>query len=114
MQGCIFCKIINGEIPSSMVYEDERVVAFKDINPAAPVHVLIVPRTHVESIREIDSGNADILVDIHKAAIKVAEKLGILESGFRLINNCGKDGGQTVMHLHYHILGGANLGPKII
>lgn len=114
MENCIFCKIIKGEIPSQIVYEDEKVVVFKDINPVAPVHVLIVPRVHIESVRDIGEGNADVIADIHFAANKVAEKLGISQKGFRLINNCGADAGQTVPHLHYHLIGGVKLGPKII
>lgn len=113
MKDCIFCKIINKEIPSSVVYEDEEVIAFNDINPAAPVHVLIVPKTHIESLREIDETNAGILADIHLAANKIAGKLEKLHGGYRLINNCGKDAGQTVPHLHYHLIGGVDLGPKI-
>jgi len=114
MEGCIFCKIINGEIPSAKVYENDKVVAFKDINPAAPVHVLIVPKVHIESIKDINTDNAGILVDIHLAANKVAEQAGILDRGYRLINNCGPDAGQTVPHLHYHLIGGTSLGLRII
>lgn len=114
MDGCIFCKIINKQIPSDVVYEDDRVLAFKDIKPVAPVHVLIVPKTHISSVKDINTENADVLKDIHLAANKIAGKLGISEKGYRLINNCGPDGGQTVMHLHYHLIGGTNLGPKII
>ncbi len=114
MEDCIFCKIINKEIPSSIVYEDEKVIAFNDINPASPVHVLIVPKVHVENVMELDESNAGCLIDIHGAAAKIARQLGISEKGFRLINNCGPDGGQTVMHLHYHLLGGVNLGPKLL
>lgn len=114
MDNCIFCKIINKEIPSSIVYEDEKVMAFKDINPEAPVHVLIVPKQHIANVNELNEGNASIMADIHLAARKVAEKLGISESGYRLINNCGPDAGQTVYHLHYHIVGGRKLGTKIL
>jgi histidine triad (HIT) family protein len=114
MGGCIFCKIANKEIPSTIVYEDDKVIAFNDINPVAPVHVLIVPKVHIESVRDIDSQNADVLIDIHLAANKVADKLGISEKGYRLINNCGPDAGQTVMHIHYHLIGGSSLGPKIL
>ena len=114
MENCIFCKIINKQIPSDVVYEDDTVIAFKDIQPAAPIHVLIVPKTHISSMKEINPDNADILKDIHLAANKIAEKLGISDKGYRLINNCGADAGQTVMHLHYHLLGGKTLGPKII
>lgn len=114
MEGCIFCKIINKEIPASVVYEDDHVMAFNDIQPVAPVHVLIVPKVHIQSIKEINMDNASYLVDIHMAAQKIAAKLGILEDGFRLINNCGTNGGQTVPHLHYHLIGGKNLGAKLI
>jgi histidine triad (HIT) family protein len=114
MEDCIFCKIVNREIPSTIVYEDDKVIAFNDINPVAPVHVLIVPKVHIESVKDIDSQNANILIDIHLAANKVADKLGISEKGYRLINNCGPDAGQTVMHVHYHLIGGTSLGPKIL
>jgi len=102
------------KIPSEMVYEDEHVIAFKDINPVAPVHVLIVPRQHIPSIQDITEENGDILVKIHLAAKKVAELMGIAEKGYRLINNCGEDAGQTVKHLHYHLIGGVSLGEKIV
>lgn len=114
MSDCIFCKIINKELPSTNVYEDDKVCAFTDIYPAAPVHVLIVPKEHIESLNAIDEGNVDYLVHIHMAAKKIAEKLGISEKGYRLINNCGPDGGQTVLHLHYHLLGGKDLGSKVL
>ncbi len=114
MQDCIFCKIINRQIPSAIVYEDDKVLAFKDINPVAPVHVLIVPKQHIASMREINSENAGILADIHLAANKVAESMGIADEGYRLINNCGKAAGQTVFHLHYHLIGGTNLGERLI
>jgi histidine triad (HIT) family protein len=114
MENCIFCKIIKKQIPSDVVFEDDTVIAFKDIQPAAPIHVLIVPKTHISSMKEVNTDNADILKNIHLAANKIAEKLGISEKGYRLINNCGADAGQTVMHLHYHLLGGKNLGSKII
>lgn len=114
MDGCIFCKIIKREIPSTIVYEDEKVSAFKDINPEAPVHILIVPKTHIASLKEINKDNADILKDIHWAANQIANQMGIAESGFRLINNCGEDAGQTVFHLHFHLVGGRKLGTKIL
>ena len=114
MEGCIFCKIISGDIPSTKVYEDDKVLAFKDINPAAPVHVLVVPKVHIESLKDINRENADVLMDIHLAVNKVAEKLGIHDKGYRLISNCGRDAGQTVPHLHYHIIGGVSLGPRIV
>ena len=114
MEDCIFCKIINREIPSTIVYETENILAFRDINPVAPVHVLIIPKIHIPSIEAINSENAKVLIDIHMAAKEVAKKEGISESGYRLINNCGKNAGQTVKHLHYHLIGGTNLGEKLI
>ncbi|HOJ10468.1 MAG TPA: histidine triad nucleotide-binding protein [Clostridiales bacterium] len=114
MEDCIFCKIIRKEIPSSIVYEDDSVIAFKDINPVAPVHILMVPKTHLTSVKEINNENGSILVSIHLAANEIAKKMGIYENGYRLINNCGVNAGQTVPHLHYHLIGGVNLGPKIV
>ncbi|MGI6777494.1 MAG: histidine triad nucleotide-binding protein [Acetivibrionales bacterium] len=114
MEDCIFCKIIKKEIPSEIVYEDENVLAFKDIQPAAPVHVLIVPKAHVGSLKDINADNVDIIANIHLAANKVAEEMGIYDKGFRLINNCGSDAGQTVFHIHYHLIGGRTLGAKIL
>ncbi len=103
---CIFCKIINGEIPSTKVYEDELVYAFKDINPEAPVHVLIVPKLHLESVAHMDSSHQTLIGHIHSVAQKIAIDTGIAEDGYRLLTNIGKNGGQTVSHLHYHLLGG--------
>lgn len=114
MDNCIFCKIINGQIPSSIVFENESIFAFKDINPAAPVHILIVPRQHIESMNDISSENAHILAEIHLAAMRIAQDAGIACKGYRLINNCGPDAGQTVPHLHYHLLGGRALGTKLL
>ncbi|ACL76440.1 histidine triad nucleotide-binding protein [Ruminiclostridium cellulolyticum] len=114
MNDCIFCKIINGEIPSKKVYETDKVYAFHDINPEAPVHVLIVPKEHIASHNELSSENVDVMKDIHLAANEIARKLGISESGYRLINNCGADAGQTVFHLHYHLAGGTAMGSKIL
>jgi histidine triad (HIT) family protein len=114
MEDCIFCKIMNREIPASIVYEDEKVLAFHDISPAAPVHVLIIPKRHIANVLEITPENAAVLTDIHLAAGRIARQLGLETSGFRLINNCGADAGQTVMHLHYHLLGGKVLGTKLI
>jgi histidine triad (HIT) family protein len=114
MDNCIFCKIIKREIPSTIEYEDDKVIVFKDINPEAPVHVLIVPKSHIPSLQDINDENSSILIDIHLAAKKAAEKLGIDKNGYRLINNCGADAGQTVFHLHYHMVGGRKLGTKIL
>ena len=114
MENCIFCKIINKEISSEIVYENDMVIGFKDINPVAPVHILIVPKTHVASVRNINDENANIIIGIHLAANEIAKKMSIYDKGYRLISNCGVDAGQTVEHLHYHLIGGINLGPKII
>ena len=110
MSDCIFCKIANGEIPSEFVYEDELVAAFNDISPVAPVHILIVPKAHIESALELDDSNKDIVGHIYAVAAKIARDKGFADNGFRVINNCGRDGGQTVMHLHFHRLAGKELG----
>ena len=107
---CIFCKIINGEIPSTKVYEDETVYAFKDIAPQAPVHVLIIPKAHVLSaIREYDEEkNGTLLAHVFGVAVKIAKDLG-LDNGYRIVTNVGEDGCQSVKHLHFHLLGGTKL-----
>lgn len=109
MPNCIFCKIVNGEIPCSKVYEDEKVLAFKDINPAAPTHVLVIPKQHIQSVLEFNEDNISITIDIFKAINKIAKEMEIDEDGFRVVANTGMNGGQTVAHLHYHILGGRSL-----
>ncbi len=113
MDNCLFCKIIAGEIPSSKVYEDEKVLAFRDINPQAPVHILVVPKEHVVSAADISEKNSALVASCFEAISRIAKQEG-LESGFRVINNCGEDGGQTVPHLHFHILAGTKLGEKMI
>ena len=113
MDNCLFCKIIAGEIPSSKVYEDECVYAFRDINPQAPVHILVVPKEHICCADAIDGTNSMAAAKCFEAIAKIAKAEG-LENGYRVINNCGADGGQTVMHLHFHILGGVKLGEKMI
>ena len=105
---CIFCRIIAGEIPSSKVYEDEYVFAFKDINPQAPVHVLLVPKVHMESADAVDGENSIHVAKIFEAIPKVAAEMG-LGNGYRVITNCGEDGCQTVKHIHFHLLGGKKL-----
>lgn len=104
---CIFCKIANGEIPSKKVYEDELCVAFYDVAPAAPVHVLVIPKAHIVSVLEAD--DEGLLGHLLTVASDVARKEGLAENGFRLVINTGADGGQTVHHLHVHILGGRSL-----
>lgn len=109
MENCIFCKIVKGEIPSNKVYEDEKVLAFKDINPEAPVHVLIIPKNHIGSVNELTEESCDIISYIFIIAKNIAQKLGIADSGYRIVTNCGEDGGQTVGHIHFHLLGGRTL-----
>ena len=108
---CIFCKIIAGEIPSSKVYEDEHVLAFRDINPVAPVHVLVIPKQHVASVADLRPDQNPLLGHLFAAVQKVAAETGVAESGYRVVTNAGKDAGQVVFHLHLHVLGGQPLGP---
>ena len=110
---CLFCKIISGDIPSAKVYEDEYVCAFRDINPQAPLHILVVPKAHISSAAEVTAENSVYVAKCYEAIAKIARAEG-LENGFRVINNCGEDGGQTVMHLHFHLIGGVRLGEKIL
>lgn len=102
---CLFCKIINGEIPSSKVYEDDTVFAFRDIDPQAPTHILIIPKQHIKSAAEIDESNSAVISHIFEVAAKIAKQEG-LDDGFRIVNNCGDIAGQTVKHLHFHLMGG--------
>lgn len=106
MEDCLFCKIINGQIPSKKLYEDETVYAFYDIEPQAPVHFLIVPKQHIASTNEINDSNSEIIGHVFRVAAKLCNQLGIAQDGYRIVNNCGKNGGQTVGHLHFHVLGG--------
>ena len=108
MNDCLFCKIIAGEIPSTKVYEDEYVFAFRDISPQAPVHVLVLPKQHICCADEINADNSALVVKCFEAIAKIAKAEG-LTNGYRVVNNCGEDGGQTVKHLHFHILGGKKL-----
>ena len=108
MENCLFCKIIAGDIPSTKVYEDEYVYAFRDINPQAPVHVLVVPKEHIAGADEINSENSRLIAKIFEVIPKIAAAEG-LKNGYRIINCCGEDGGQTVFHIHFHILGGKKL-----
>lgn len=113
MNSCIFCKIIAGEIPSSKVYEDETVLAFRDVSPQAPVHVLVVPKEHIVSAADIAAENSAIVARCFEAVAKVA-KQEKLDKGFRVISNSGEDGGQTVGHLHFHVLGGTKLPTTLL
>ena len=106
---CIFCKIIDGSIPSKKVYEDDMMVAFHDIEPAAPVHVVMVPKAHIASADELNEDNIKYVAHIFSKAGEIAKSLG-LDGGYRIVNNCGPDGGQTVFHIHFHLMGGKTLG----
>ena len=106
---CLFCKIVKGNIPSKKVYEDDSVYAFYDIAPMAPVHVLIVPKIHISSVNEVTSENSAVISHIYEVAAQLAKELGISDDGYRIVTNCGKNAGQTVFHLHFHLLGGTAL-----
>ena len=105
---CLFCKIVAGEIPSTKVYEDETVLAFRDINPQAPTHILVIPKEHIASVAGVTAENSKIVAHIFEVIPTIAEKEG-LANGYRVVSNCGPDAGQTVPHLHFHILGGKEL-----
>lgn len=106
MSDCIFCKIINGDIPSQKVYEDELIYAFRDINPVAPVHILIIPKEHICCANELNDSHKELIGHIILTAAKIAKAEGIAEDGYRLVNNCGENAGQTVFHIHFHLLAG--------
>ena len=112
MDNCLFCNIIAGEIPSAKVYEDDKLLAFKDINPQAPVHILIIPKEHFDSVNALDETSAPIVGDIMLLAKRLADEFH-LEAGYRLITNIGENGGQTVKHLHFHLIGGVKLAEKM-
>ncbi len=103
---CIFCKIIDGQIPADLIYQDDSIVAFRDINPQAPTHVLIIPKKHIEKISDINEEDSELISKMVLVAKKIAEDEGITESGFRLVFNNNKDAGQEVFHIHLHLLGG--------
>ena len=108
MEDCLFCKIIKGEIPSEKVYEDDEILAFKDIHPKAPVHILVIPKKHISSVKEMKEEDEPVIGRIFTVIQQLAVQFQ-LEKGYRIINNCGEDGGQEVMHLHFHLLGGKKL-----
>ena len=110
---CVFCKIVAGEIPSDILYQDDEVIAFRDINPQAPVHLLIIPRAHIPSLTELTESQLALMGRMVSAANQLAEKEGVSESGYRLVVNCGKQGGQLVPHLHMHLLGGRELSAAL-
>lgn len=105
---CLFCKIVAGEIPSTKVYEDETVLAFRDISPMAPTHILVIPKAHIDSVAQVNQENSAVIAHIFEVIAQIAQQEG-LEDGFRVVSNCGKHAGQTVKHLHFHILGGREL-----
>lgn len=105
MQDCIFCKIVNKEIPAEIIYENEKLIAFKDLNPAAPVHLLIIPKKHIPTLLDISETDIDLFGEIQLVASNIAKEMG-LQNGCRLIANCNKDAGQEVYHIHYHLLAG--------
>ena len=113
MQDCLFCKIAKKEIDSKIVYENEYVIAFKDINPVAPVHVLVIPKVHIQDLNHVSKENMKYINEVMIAIKEVAKITGVFESGYRVVSNVGEDGGQVVPHLHFHVLGGTNLGSKI-
>lgn len=114
MEDCLFCKIIKGEIPSTKVYENEDILAFNDINPAAPIHILVIPKKHIESLAHMQKEDEAVVGKIYGVINKIAEEKGFKDNGYRVIVNCGKDAGQEVMHLHFHVLAGAKFGDKIV
>lgn len=114
MEDCLFCKIIKGEIPSNKVYEDEEILAFHDIHPAAPIHILVIPKKHITSLAHLKKEEEEVIGKIYGVINEIAEREGFKKEGYRVIVNCGKNGGQEVMHLHFHILAGKKLNEKIV
>lgn len=114
MKDCIFCKIINKEIPSKVVYEDEELLAIHDVAPAAPIHILVIPKKHIESLATMKNGDYELISKIYKIIDKISEEQGFKQNGYRVIVNCGEDGCQEIKHLHFHILAGKKLGEKIV
>ncbi|MGL4990871.1 MAG: histidine triad nucleotide-binding protein [Sarcina sp.] len=109
MLDCIFCKIAKGEIPSKKIYEDDNVIAFHDISPEAPVHFLVIPKAHIQSVNDINEENANIIAHIFIVINKIVKELEVDKDGYRVVTNCGKHGGQTVDHIHFHVLAGREL-----
>ncbi len=113
MSECLFCKIVRKEIPASVVYEDDELLAFKDIAPQAPVHLILIPKAHCEGLNDLTPEVEKAVARLPSVAAKLAKEFAIATSGYRLISNCGADAGQTVFHLHFHLLGGKALGGKL-
>ena len=114
MEDCIFCKIIKKEITSTIIYEDDKVIAFNDVNPAAPIHILVIPKKHIETLLDVSEEDSDLISYIYQVINKIAKQEGFAEKGFRVIANCGEDSGQEVKHIHFHVLAGKKLGDKIV
>ncbi|WP_297444620.1 histidine triad nucleotide-binding protein [Desulfurobacterium sp.] len=110
---CIFCKIVNREIPAKIVYEDEKVIAFHDINPQAPVHILIIPKEHIPTVNDLEENHKELIGHIFLVARKIAKEMGFDEKGYRILVNCNRDGGQEIYHIHFHLFAGKPLGPMI-
>lgn len=110
MDECLFCRIIAGQIPARRVHEDEACIAFEDLNPQAPHHILLIPRRHIANLNDLTPEDDHVVGALHRVAAELATKLGIARNGYRLVTNTGADGGQTVYHLHFHLLGGRALG----
>ncbi len=110
---CIFCKIVASEIPADILYQDEEIIAFRDINPVAPTHLLIIPRKHISSLTKLFEGESSLIGNMVNIANQLAKREGIYESGYRLVINCGKQGGQLVPHLHMHLIGGRQLSAAL-
>ncbi len=110
---CVFCKIVAGEIPADILYQDDEVIAFRDINPLAPTHLLIIPKKHIPSLAQLSEAESMLVGDMVNRANQLAKREGISESGYRLVINCGKQGGQLVPHLHIHLLGGRQLADAL-
>ncbi len=107
---CLFCKIVQRDIPADIVYEDDQILAIKDIAPAAPVHLLLIPKIHIDSLNEISAEHLELMGRLQLIAAQLATEQGVAQQGYRLVNNCGSWGGQAIFHLHYHLLGGKVLG----
>lgn len=110
---CIFCKIASGEIPSKTLYEDELVKAFYDINPCAPVHFLVIPKKHISSLNDVNAQNSAVIAHVYEVIAKLAAQLK-LDKGYRVISNCGEDAGQTVFHIHFHVIAGVKMDEKLV
>jgi histidine triad (HIT) family protein len=110
MSDCLFCRIVEGKVPANVVYRDDSVVAFRDITPRAPVHILLIPRKHIVSVLDVEPNDGVLVGQIFQVAARLAREQGIAESGFRVVVNAGPDAGQSVFHLHYHLLGGRQMG----